>query len=235
MLQIKNLVAGYNGMEILHGVDFNLNLGEIVAIIGPNGAGKSTLLKSIFNLCQIYSGKIFFKEKDITKLPTHTLIQEGISFVPQGKQIFPSLTVKENLEMGAFVMKNKELIKKNTDYVFKKFDFLKTHQNSYAMNLSGGQQQILAIARALIQDPELLLLDEPSLGLSPKAMKEVFDKIVEINKEGVSIIIVEQNAKQAIEIAHRTYILENGKVALEGTKEILKDNEKIKSIYFGGI
>jgi ABC-type branched-subunit amino acid transport system ATPase component len=235
MLQIKNLVAGYNGMEILHGVDFNLNLGEIVAIIGPNGAGKSTLLKSIFNLCQIYSGKIFFKEKDITKLPTHTLIQEGISFVPQGKQIFPSLTVKENLEMGAFVMKDKELIKKNTDYVFKKFDFLKTHQNSYAMNLSGGQQQILAIARALIQDPELLLLDEPSLGLSPKAMKEVFDKIVEINKEGVSIIIVEQNAKQAIEIAHRTYILENGKVALEGTKEILKDNEKIKSIYFGGI
>jgi len=235
MLQIKNLVAGYNGMEILHGVDFNLNLGEIVAIIGPNGAGKSTLLKSIFNLCQIYSGEIFFKEKNITKLPTHTLIQEGISFVPQGKQIFPSLTVKENLEMGAFVMKDKELIKKNIDYVFKKFDFLKTHQNSYAMNLSGGQQQILAIARALIQDPELLLLDEPSLGLSPKAMKEVFDKIVEINKEGVSIIIVEQNAKQAIEIAHRTYILENGKVALEGTKEILKDNEKIKSIYFGGI
>jgi ABC-type branched-subunit amino acid transport system ATPase component len=233
MLQIKNLVAGYNGMEILHGVDFNLNLGEIVAIIGPNGAGKSTLLKSIFNLCQIYSGKIFFKEKDITKLPTHTLIQEGISFVPQGKQIFPSLTVKENLEMGAFVMKDKELIKKNTDYVFKKFDFLKTHQNSYAMNLSGGQQQILAIARALIQDPELLLLDEPSLGLSPKAMKEVFDKIVEINKEGVSIIIVEQNAKQAIEIAHRTYILENGKVALEGGKEIL-ENVRIKNIYFGG-
>ena len=233
MLQIKNLIAGYNGMEILHGVDFNLNLGEIVAIIGPNGAGKSTLLKSIFNLCQIYSGKIFFKEKDITKLSTHYLIQEGISYVPQGRQVFSNLTVKENLEMGCFTMEDHELLKRNLTDVYNKFPVFKKRENDLALHLSGGEQQMLAIAKALVQDPELLLLDEPSLGLSPKAMKEVFDKIVEINKEGVSIIIVEQNAKQAIEIAHRTYILENGKVALEGGKEILK-NVRIKNIYFGG-
>jgi branched-chain amino acid transport system ATP-binding protein len=233
MLQIQDLKAGYNGMEILHGVHIEVKPAEIVALIGPNGAGKSTLLKSIFNLCDIYSGKIIFKDKDITKLPTHYLIEEGISYVPQGRQVFSNLTVKENLEMGAFVMEDHELLKRNIADVFEKFPFLKAKQNDYAFTLSGGQQQMLAIARALIQDPELLLLDEPSLGLAPKMMKEVFEKIVEINKEGISIIIVEQNAKQAINIAHRTYVLESGQVALSGDKEILKD-ERIKTIYFGG-
>jgi len=233
MLQIQNLKAGYNWMEILHGVHIEVKPAEIVALIGPNGAGKSTLLKSIFNLCDIYSGKIIFKDKDITKLSTHYLIKEGISYVPQGRQVFSNLTVKENLEMGAFVIEDHELLKRNIADVFEKFPFLKTKQNDYAFTLSGGQQQMLAIARALIQDPELLLLDEPSLGLAPKMMKEVFEKIVEINKEGISIIIVEQNAKQAINIAHRTYVLESGQVALSGDKEILKD-ERIKNIYFGG-
>lgn len=234
MLKISNLKAGYNGTEILKGIDFELGVAEIVAIIGPNGAGKSTLLKSIFNLCDIYSGKIVFKDKDITKLPTYQLIKEGVSYVPQGRQVFPNLTVEENLEMGAYVMGDKELIKTNLNDVYAKFPELKEKSKELAGNLSGGQQQMLAIGRALIQDPEILLLDEPSLGLAPKVMKEVFKKIIEINKEGISIIIVEQNARQAVNIAHRTYILEGGQVALHGGIEIL-DSGKIKNIYFGGV
>jgi branched-chain amino acid transport system ATP-binding protein len=233
MLKIQNLKSGYNGMEILHGVDLEVKPDEIVAIIGPNGSGKSTTLKSIFNLCNIYSGKIIWKNKNITKLKTHDKIFEGISYVPQGRQVFRDLTVHENLEMGAFIMKDKELVKTNIKDVYEKFPFLKQKSNKNADTLSGGQQQMLAIGRALIQNPQLLLLDEPSLGLSPKAMKEIFLKIKEINKEGVSIIIVEQNAKAAVEIADRTYILEDGKIALTGGKEILK-NPKIKNIYFGG-
>lgn len=233
MLKIKNLKAGYNGMEILHGIDFEVKPNEIVAIIGPNGAGKSTLLKAIFNLCEVYNGKIIFKDKDITRMPTYELIYEGISYVPQGRQVFSNLTVRENLEMGAFIMEDHELIKRNIEDVFHKFPFLKEKQNDYAFTLSGGQQQMLAIARALMQDPELLLLDEPSLGLAPKMIKKVFEKIKEINKEGIAIIIVEQNAKQAVKIADRTYLLENGMVAMKGNKKIL-ENKKIKKVYLGG-
>ncbi|MBU0619605.1 MAG: ABC transporter ATP-binding protein [Patescibacteria group bacterium] len=250
MFKITNLKSGYNGMEVLRGVDFNIEHGEIVAIIGPNGSGKSTLLKSIFNLCEIYSGKIVFREKDITKLPTHQLIYEGISYVPQGRQVFSNLTVKENLEMGAFTLnakcpasndgtgKNPRLKRdrQNAKLQFKIqkfFPILKERNNELASNLSGGEQQILAIARALIQKPRLLLLDEPSLGLAPKIIKEVFEKILAINKQGVAIIIVEQNARQAVKIADKTYVLENGKIAMSGGKEILED-KKIKNIYFGG-
>jgi len=233
MLQIQNLKSGYDGMEVLHEIDFEVKPGEIVAIIGPNGSGKSTLLKSIFNLCEIYSGKIIFKNKDITKLPTYYLIYEGISYVPQGRQVFSNLTVRENLEMGAFIMEDHELIKRNIADVFEKFPFLKEKQDDYAFELSGGQQQMLAIGRALIQDPELLLLDEPSLGLAPKTVKEIFEKIQEINKQGVSVIIVEQNAKQAVKIANRTYVLEDGQIALKGGKEIL-ENPRINSVYLGG-
>ncbi len=245
MLTINNLKSGYNKMEILHSVDLEVKKGEIVALIGPNGAGKSTVLKSIFNLCEIYSGNIIFKNKDIIKKPTYQLIYEGISYVPQGRQVFSSLTVKENLEMGAFSIdltpkesfrdlteqgfKIKDLIKK----VYNFFPILKEREKEMAFNLSGGEQQMLSIGRALIQDPELLLLDEPSLGLTPKVVKEIFEKIKEINKEGVSVIIVEQNARKAVEIADKTYILEDGKVALKGGREILKD-KRIKDIYFGG-
>ena len=233
MLQIQKLKSGYEGSEILHEIDFELKPGEIVAIIGPNGAGKTTLLKSIFNLSEIYSGEIFFNNKKITKLQTYNLIQEGISFVPQGRQIFSDLTVIENLEMGAFIIKDKNIVKNRINNIFDQFPFLKEKKDDYAFTLSGGQQQLLAIARALIQNPKVLLLDEPSLGLSPKAMKEIFEKIELINKEGVSIIIVEQNAKKAVSVSDRTYILEDGKVALTGGKEILED-KRIKEIYFGG-
>lgn len=233
MLKISNLNSGYGEVKILYEVDLVVNLGEIVALIGPNGAGKSTILKSIFSLADIYDGKIFFKDKDITDLKTHELIKVGISFVPQGRQIFPNMTVLENLQMGAFIFKKQDVAKRNINDVFKKFPFLKEKQRGFTSNLSGGQQQLLAIARALIQNPQLLLLDEPSLGLSPKTVKEIFKKIVEIKNEGVAVLIVEQNAKQAVSIADRTYILENGKIAMEGDKNILQ-NEKIKNIYFGG-
>jgi len=231
MLKIKDLKSGYNKMQILNGIDFKIDQREIIAIIGPNGAGKSTLLKSIFNLCEIYSGKIEFKNNNITRLPTHKLIHQGISYVPQGRQVFTSLSVKENLEMGAFVLKTDTESKISKIYDF--FPYLKDRQNDLAGNLSGGQQQMLAIGRALMQNPKLLLLDEPSLGLSPKIMKEVFAKIIEINQQGVAVIIVEQNAKQAVKISDRTYVLENGKIALTGGKEILS-HPKIKTIYFGG-
>ena len=233
MLEIKNLKAGYDSMEILKGIDLNVKDGEIVAIIGPNGSGKSTILKSVFNLCDIYFGTIFLRDKDITNLKTHKKILEGISYVPQGRQVFRDLTVKENLEMGAFILKDKNLVKERIESVYKNFPFLEERKNEYADTLSGGEQQMLAIGRALMQSPKLLLLDEPSLGLSPKIMKEIFEKIKEINKKGVSIMIVEQNAKQAVEIADRTYLLEDGKVVLEEGREIL-ENERIKNIYFGG-
>jgi len=234
MLQIKNLKSGYKGVEVLHGVDVEVKTGEIVALIGPNGAGKSTLLKSIFNLTEIYSGEIIFKDRDITKLPTYDLIYEGISFVPQGRQVFGSLSVYENLEMGAYVFKDREVIKRNFTEAFRHFPMLYERQKHYAYSLSGGQQQMLAIGRALVQNPELLLMDEPSLGLSPKAMKEVFNKIVDLNNEGITIIIVEQNARQAVQIAHRTYVLENGRIVLEGGRGII-DDPRIRSIYFGGM
>jgi len=231
MLKIQNLKSGYNKMQVLRGIDFDIKQGEIIAIIGPNGAGKSTLLKSIFNLCEIYSGNIEYKNKNITRLPTHKLIHQGISYVPQGRQVFTNLTVKENLEMGAFVIKTN--IENQISKIYDFFPFLKDRQDNLASNLSGGQQQMLAIGRALMQNPKLLLLDEPSLGLSPKITKEVFAKIIEINQQGVAVIIVEQNAKQAVKISDRTYVLENGKIALTGGKEILS-HPKIKTIYFGG-
>lgn len=232
MLQIKDLVSGYGKFKILKGIDLEVNEGEIVAIIGPNGSGKSTILKSIFNLADVFSGQINFQGKNITHISTHNLILEGISYVPQGRQIFPSLTVLENLEMGVYVFKDKEAASERISDMFLKFPSLKNKQHEYAFKLSGGQQQLLAIARSLIQNPRLLLLDEPSLGLSPKMVKDIFLKIQEINKEGVSILVVEQNARLAVEIADRTCVMDEGSIALIGGKEIL-NNKEIKHIYFG--
>lgn len=233
MLEVKNLKSGYSDVEILHGVNLVIKPGELVALIGPNGAGKSTILKSIFNLAEIYDGKIVFKDKDITRLKTHELIELGISYVPQGRQVFPNMTVLENLQMGAYSIQDQNVIETNIKDVFQKFPDLLQKQQESAGVLSGGQQQMLAIARALIQNPQLLLLDEPSLGLSPKLIKEIFEKIIEIKDKGVAILMVEQNARQAVGIANRTYILENGAVVLEGNKTIL-DNKQVENIYFGG-
>jgi len=233
MLELKNIHSGYEKLKVLKGIDFVVNPGQIVSIIGPNGAGKSTLLKSIFNICDIYSGKVIYKGNNITKLPTYDLILEGISYSPQGRQIFPDLTVYENLEMGLYIFNDKKYIKEKLDYILNKFKILFDKKDKLAYSLSGGQQQILSIARSLLHDPEILLLDEPSLGLDPKTQKEIFSIIKQINKDGVTIIIVEQNAKQAAEISDVIYVLEDGKVALKGNKSILKD-KKIKDVYFGG-
>ena len=234
MLQIKNLESGYGEMQVLFGVNLNIKPKEIAVLIGPNGAGKSTVLKSIFNMIDIYNGNVIFKNKNITKIPTHELIELGISYVPQGRQVFSTLTVKENLEMGAFLTKGKNLVEKRLNEVVEiHFPDLKKKLNDYAFYLSGGQQQMLAIGRALMQNPQLLLLDEPSLGLAPKIMKGLFRKIKEINEEGVTIMIVEQNAKQATAIADKIFVLEEGKVALSGNKSLIK-TKKIQHIYLGG-
>lgn len=233
MLTVTNLSSGYAGSEILHGINVTINLKEIVAIIGPNGCGKSTFLKSIFNVCDIISGKIVFNNTEITKKPASELIQLGISYVPQGRIVFSDLTVEENLEMGAFLITDKKLIRERLQEMYAQFPILAVKKNDYAFTLSGGQQQILAISRALIQKPKVLLLDEPSLGLSPKMADEVFEYIKKINKAGVTVIIVEQNAKKAVSLAHTTYVFESGNVMFKGGKEILK-NKKLRNIYFGG-
>jgi len=213
MLRISNLHAGYNGNKILRGIDLNVRSNEIVAIFGHNGSGKSTLLKSIFNLSEIYSGKILFEGKDLTRLNTSNLIKFGISYAPQGRQIFRKLTVKENLELS---MCNAN----NLKYSYELFPFLKEKKNDVAQTLSGGQQQLLGICRVLAQNPKLMLLDEPSLGLDPKSIKLVFEKIKEINNNGITIVIAEQNINSTIKIADRYYFLNNGKITFKGKKSI---------------
>ncbi len=233
MLSIKDLHAGYEELEVLKGVSLEVNPGEIVALIGPNGAGKSTIIKSIFNITKVSSGKIFFKNKNITHLKTHELVELGISYVNQGRINFTNLTVEENLTIGAELTQEKEIVQKNLETIYKKFPLLRERRKQLAFGLSGGQQQLLAISRALMQNPVLLLVDEPSLGLSPKAQTEIFSIIKKLRDEGIAILIVEQNAKKAIELADRTYLLEEGEVALEGNKSIVK-HQKIKSVYLGG-
>ena len=234
MIDIKNLKAGYDQHQVLFGVDLKVKPNEIVVLIGPNGAGKSTIVKGVFNLATVYKGKIMFKGKDITKLPTHDRIHLGIGYVPQGRQVFPNLSVRENLEMGAFLETDKEIIQERINEITNNhFPELKKKMNHKADSLSGGQQQMLAIGRALMMDPQLLMLDEPSLGLSPKLMKELFRKIIDIKNEGTAILMVEQNAKQAVAIADRIYVLEDGKIVMSGGKSILK-KPKIKHIYLGG-
>lgn len=233
MLKINKLHAGYGKLQVLFGVDIKAQEGTISVIIGPNGAGKSTVVKSIFGLTDRTSGKITFVGKDITKLPAHELIKLGISYVPQGRQVFGSLTVQENLEMGAYLEKDKAIIEERIKVVLEQFPDLKPKLDDLASSLSGGQQQMLAMGRALVQKPTLLLLDEPSAGLSPKLVHDIFKKVKDINKQGVTIVIVEQNAKQAIKIADQVYVLEEGKVALFGGKKILS-NKKLQKIYLGG-
>ncbi|HIH38612.1 ABC transporter ATP-binding protein [Candidatus Woesearchaeota archaeon] len=233
MLEIQNLTAGYGELEVLQEVSLHIGPAEIVALIGPNGAGKSTVIKSVFGLTHIARGMITFKEKKITKMKTSDLVGLGISYVPQGKINFPSLSVLENLEIGAPAGQDKALLTKNLSFVFHKFPALREKREKPAYTLSGGQQQMLALGRALMREPALLLLDEPSLGLSPKLQKEAFTMINSLRADGIAIIIVEQNAKKAIEIADRTYLLEEGKVVLEGGREMIT-HKKIKSVYLGG-
>lgn len=233
MLIINGLNAGYGHLTVLKGIDMTVKPGEFVAIIGPNGAGKSTVLKSIFSLCEMTSGSITFEKKDISALKTHELIKRGICYVPQGRQVFGDLTVEENLMMGAYTIKDQQTVKKRLTAVYKRFPKLQARKDYRAYTFSGGERQILALARALMHQPKLLLLDEPSLGLSPKAVKDIFKLIDGISHDGVGILMVEQNAKAAVSIADKTYVLEDGKVRLVGGKELLQD-ERLAKVYFGG-
>ncbi len=233
LLELQNISAGYGGLQVLNGIDITVKKGEIVALIGPNGAGKSTVLKSIFNIADLTGGKVLFKDKDITDKKTHELLSCGISYMPQGRINFSELTIEENLKIGTEHTKEKDQTISRLNTVYARFPVLKQRKDDLAFALSGGQQQMLAIGRALMQNPSLILMDEPSLGLSPILQKELFVIIKGLRHQGIAVLLVEQNAKKAIEIADRTYLLEQGKVVLTGGKAILK-NKQIRQVYLGG-
>ena len=231
ILECNGIAAGYvKGLNILQGVDLVVNDGEIVSIIGPNGAGKSTLLKAIMSLIKVSAGRFYINGIEKTNLSTHKIVMEGIGYVPQVANVFPSLTIEENLEIGSWSIKNKrEAIKKT----FSDFPMLSDRKKDKAGNLSGGQRQILALARALITSPNLLLLDEPSAGLSPVAINDVFSSIKEINDSGVSILLVEQNAKRALAFSDRGYVLDQGRNAYQGNGEDLLNDPRVIDLYLG--
>ena len=231
ILECNGIAAGYvKGLNILQGVDLVVHEGEIVSIIGPNGAGKSTLLKAIMGLIKVSAGRFYINGIEKTSLSTHKIVTEGIGYVPQVANVFPSLTIEENLEIGAWSVNNK---KESIKYIYTNFPMLSERKKDKAGNLSGGQRQILALARALITSPSLLLLDEPSAGLSPVAINEVFDSIKEINDSGVSILLVEQNAKRALAFSDRGYVLDQGRNAYQGKGEELLNDPRVIDLYLG--
>ena len=234
MLKVENLKVSYGAINALKGVDFFLDEGEIVALIGANGAGKSTILNTISGILHPDSGKILYKEEDLTQKSTSQIVDFGIVQVPEGRKIFTRMTVYENLEMGAYAIKEVDRVKNNLSRVFDIFPRLKERQKQMGGTLSGGEQQMLAIGRALMADPHLLLMDEPSMGLAPMLVEQIFEVIFDINREGVSILLVEQNANMALSIADRAYVLETGKVALSGNAEDLMKNKLVKESYLGG-
>ncbi|MBI4133753.1 ABC transporter ATP-binding protein [Candidatus Uhrbacteria bacterium] len=231
LLDIKNLSAGYGELEVLRDVSIAVEHGEAVVLIGPNGAGKSTLLKSVVGLTTKTGGTIEWKGRDITRMPTHALLEEGIGFVPQGRLVFPSLTVRENLEMGGYLINHRATLEKNLTNVFERFPTLRTKQKERASDLSGGQQQMLAIGRALMMSPELLMLDEPSLGLSPKITHELFEKLKEIQAAGTTLLIVEQNVRLALRHVDRGYLLAAGHIKFAGTAHELGSEKLMHEAY----
>lgn len=229
VLESVGVAAGYvKDLNILNGVDLILNKNEIVSIIGPNGAGKSTLLKAISGILKINAGRVYINGVEKTNTPTHKMVSEGLGYVPQVNNVFPSLTIEENLQMG--FQKNQ---KENYEKIYNLFPILKNRKTDKAGNLSGGQRQMLALARALISKPSILLLDEPSAGLSPNAVDEVFNSILDINNSGVSILIVEQNARRSLELSDRGYVLDQGRNAYTGTGDQLINDEKVIELYLG--
>lgn len=237
LLDVKNLTVHYGTVKALDNVSFNVKEGEIVSMIGPNGAGKSTALKAVCGLLrefngEITSGQILFSGRSIKNIPPYNLIGKGISLVPEGRRIFSSMTVLENLQMGAYTEKDKNKIKDSLDNVFTLFPALQEKQRQKAGTLSSGQQQMLAIGRALMLKPKLLLLDEPSLGLSPNFVTDVFDKLKEMNKKGTTILFVEQNARMALEYSDRAYVFKISHITLEDSSENLLKNDEIKKVFW---
>jgi branched-chain amino acid transport system ATP-binding protein len=233
MLEIENLSSAYGMVQILYDVNFNVKQGEIVSIIGPNGAGKTTLVKTIMGFLQPKQGTVKFKGENIEKLPTYDIVKKGLTMIPEGREIFPRMTVEENLQLGAFTLNDKAKIQEIKESVFEIFPVLKKKEKVMAQTLSGGEQQMLVICRSLMSKPQLLILDEPSLGLAPIIVEKVLDTVRTINEEGVTVLLVEQNIHDSLNVAHRGYVLEEGKIILEGKSRELLSNSHIKEVYLG--
>ena len=233
MLQVTDLKVNYGVIQAIKGVSFEVNEGEVIALIGANGAGKTTILHTVTGLIAPKSGKIEFEGKDITKMPAHKIVTLGMAHVPEGRRVFADLSVYENLLMGAFTRKDKDEIAKTLEMVYKRFPRLKERKNQVAGTLSGGEQQMLAMGRALTSHPKILLMDEPSMGLSPLFVNEIFDIIKEVSASGTTVLLVEQNAKKALSIADRAYVLETGKIVLDAAADVLMNDPSIKKAYLG--
>ena len=233
MLEVENVSAGYGMVQILWNVSFKINKNEIVSIIGPNGAGKSTLVKTILGFLPLKNGTIRFKGENIGKLPPYEIVKKGINLIPEGREIFPRMTVEENLLLGAYILKDKDKIKESKQNVYQIFPVLKKKEKLLAQTLSGGEQQMLVIGRSIMSNPELLILDEPSLGLAPIIVEKVLDTLTKINEDGVTILLVEQNIRDSLSIANRGYVLEEGKIIIEGKGRELLSNNHIKDVYLG--
>ncbi len=233
ILSIQDLSISYGHIEAVKGISLDLVQGEITALVGANGAGKSTTLLAVSGLLKTDSGKVLFQGDDLSRLSPHKIVQKGVIQVAEGRAILTTLTVRENLELGAYTRKDKAQISKDLEWVFSLFKVLKSRESGLAGNLSGGEQQMLAIARALMGKPQVLLLDEPSMGLAPLMVQEIFRVLKEINKTGLTILLVEQNVRQALKIAHKGYVLENGKIVLQDTGQKLLNNPRVVEAYLG--
>jgi ABC-type branched-chain amino acid transport systems, ATPase component len=233
MLEIKNLQVYYGVIQAIKKVSFVVNEGEVIALIGANGAGKTTILQTITGLIQAKNGEVLFEGTDLQKIPAHKIVSHGIAHVPEGRRVFSQLTVYDNLLMGAFTRKDQTEIAQSLENVYKRFPRLKERKGQLAGTLSGGEQQMLAMGRALMSHPRIILMDEPSMGLSPILVEEIFDIIKSISKSGTTVLLVEQNAKKALGIADRAYVLETGKIVLEGNAKELMNDESVKKAYLG--
>ena len=233
MLEVKDLEVYYGMIQAIKGISFEVNKGEVIALIGANGAGKTTTLHTITGLLSPKKGSVIFEGKDITKIPAHKIVSMGMAHVPEGRRVFADLSVYENLKLGAYTRKDKENLSKDLENIYERFPRLAERKNQSAGTLSGGEQQMLAMGRALMSKPSIVLMDEPSMGLSPILVSEIFDIIESISKTGTTVLLVEQNAKKALSIADRAYVLETGKIVTSGKANELLENDSIKKAYLG--
>lgn len=233
MLEIKNLEVSYGMIKAIKGISFEVNEGEVIALIGANGAGKTTTLHTITGLLPAKAGSIVFNGKELTKTPAHKIVSMGMAHVPEGRRVFQQLTVYENLMMGAYTRKDRKEIADSLARVYKRFPRLEERKTQVAGTLSGGEQQMLAMGRALMSKPHIILMDEPSMGLSPLYVNEIFDIIKEVSADGTTVLLVEQNAKKALSIANRAYVLETGTIALSGDAKVLMNDDSVKKAYLG--
>ena len=233
MLEVKDLEVYYGVIQAIKGVSFQVNQGEVIALIGANGAGKTTILHTVTGLLSPKKGQVLFEGRDITKVPAHKIVSMGMAHVPEGRRVFAELSVYENLKMGAYTRKDKSEIEESLANVYKRFPRLEERKNQMAGTLSGGEQQMLAMGRALMSKPKIILMDEPSMGLSPILVNEIFDIIQAVSESGTTVLLVEQNAKKALSIADRAYVLETGNIVLEGNAKDLLEDDSIKKAYLG--